>query len=302
MRKGQTNEIKTFAKLITLFIVIGVVASFILGSLAIVPAGNRGVLLTWGKVENRILPEGISMITPFVNQVQLVSVQTMKFSATASSASADLQIVTTEVTLNYHIDPAQVNSIYQQLTMAYEDRVIAPAIQEAIKASTARYTAEELITKRPLVKDAIETSLKEKLSNHGILVDSVFLTDFKFSEGFEKAIEDKVTAQQLALKAENDLKRITVEAQQVVVAAQGQADAKLAVATAEAKSIQIQGAALRQNPEVISLKYIQAWNGLLPQYLLVTGDAKSGLAGMILNLPTASNGNTNVPADIGGGG
>jgi regulator of protease activity HflC (stomatin/prohibitin superfamily) len=289
-RKGQTNDIKTFAKLITLFIVIGVVASFILGSLAIVPAGNRGVLLTWGKVENRILPEGISMITPFVNQVQLVSVQTMKFSATASSASADLQIVTTEVTLNYHIDPAQVNSIYQQLTMAYEDRVIAPAIQEAIKASTARYTAEELITKRPLVKDAIETSLKEKLSNHGIIVDSVFLTDFKFSEGFEKAIEDKVTAQQLALKAENDLKRISVEAEQVVAAAKGQAEAKLTVATAEAKAIQLQGESLRQNPEIIRLRAVEKWTGLMPQYLILGSGENSGIAGMILNLPTTGGG------------
>jgi regulator of protease activity HflC (stomatin/prohibitin superfamily) len=289
-RKGQTNDIKTFAKLITLFIVIGVVASFILGSLAIVPAGNRGVLLTWGKVENRILPEGISTITPFVNQVQLVSVQTMKSSATASSASADLQIVTTEVTLNYHISPAAVNSVYQQLTMAYEDRVIAPAIQEAVKASTARYTAEELITKRPLVKDAIETSLKEKLSNHGIIVDSVFLTDFKFSEGFEKAIEDKVTAQQLALKAENDLKRISVEAEQVVAAAKGQAEAKLTVATAEAKAIQLQGESLRQNPEIIRLRAVEKWTGLMPQYLILGSGENSGIAGMILNLPTTGGG------------
>jgi regulator of protease activity HflC (stomatin/prohibitin superfamily) len=174
--------------------------------------------------------------------------------------------------------------------MAYEDRVIAPAIQEAIKASTARYTAEELITKRPLVKDAIETSLKEKLSNHGIIVDSVFLTDFKFSEGFEKAIEDKVTAQQLALKAENDLKRISVEAEQVVAAAKGQAEAKLTVATAEAKAIQLQGESLRQNPEIIRLRAVEKWTGLMPQYLILGSGENSGIAGMILNLPTTGGG------------
>jgi len=266
------NPTMTVVKTVTALVIISVVISFGLGSFAVIPAGHRGVLLTWGKVESKILQEGISYITPFLNQVQVMSVQTIRYSAQASSASADLQIVTTEVTLNYHLDPAQVNTIYQTLSIAYEERVIAPAIQEAVKASTARFTAEELITKRPMVKDAIETSLREKLSGHGIIVESVFLTDFKFSPEFEKAIEAKVTAQQLALKAENDLKRITVEAQQAVATAKGQAEARITVATAEAQVIEIQGKALKENPNMIQMMSIQKWTGLLPQYFSSCSD------------------------------
>lgn len=280
------NPLRTAVKLVSFLIVVGVVASIILGSIAVIPAGNRGVLLTWGKVEDRILGEGISTITPFLNQVVLMSVQTMKYSAKASSASADLQIVTTEVTLNYRIDPALVNKIYQQLTVAYEDRVISPAIQEAVKASTAEFTAEELITKRPMVKEAIEMALRDKLANHGIIAESVFLTDFKFSPEFETAIESKVTAQQLAQKAENDLKRIKVEAEQAMAQANGTAVAKLTIATAEAQAIKLQGEALRLNPEVIRLRAVEKWTGLMPQYLIMGSGQDNGLAGLILNMPT----------------
>jgi regulator of protease activity HflC (stomatin/prohibitin superfamily) len=219
-----------------------------------------------------------------MNQVVIVSVQTQKYSAKASSASSDLQIVTTEVTLNYHLLPTNVNKIYQQLTLAYEERVIAPAIQESVKASTAKFSAEELITKRQLIKDSIENVLKERLASYGIVVESVYITDFAFGTDFTQAIEAKVTAQQLALKAENDLRRIEVEAKQAIAQANGTAAAKLAIATAEAQAIKLQGEALKTNPEILTLRYLERWNGLLPQYLLMTGE--QGTTGFILNLPT----------------
>lgn len=285
MPSEQINEVMPIIKLGAVIFVILILASVALGSIAIVGAGQRGVLLTWGKVEERILGEGINTITPFMNQVVIVSVQTQKYSAKASSASSDLQIVTTEVTLNYHLLPTNVNKIYQQLTLAYEERVIAPAIQESVKASTAKFTAEELITKRQLIKDSIENVLKERLANYGIVVESVYITDFAFGTDFTQAIEAKVTAQQLALKAENDLKRIQIEAQQAIATANGTAVARLTIATAEAQAIKLQGEALKTNPEILTLRYLERWNGLLPQYLLITGDSQ-GTNGFILNLPT----------------
>jgi regulator of protease activity HflC (stomatin/prohibitin superfamily) len=203
----------------------------------------------------------MSFVTPFVNQVIVVSTQTNVYSAVASSASADLQDVTTEVTLNYHLDDLKVNKVYQNLGLEWERRVIQPAIQEAVKASTARYTAEELITKRPLVKDSIDASLKEKLSPYGIVAETAYITDFKFSAEFAKAIESKVTAVQLAQKAENDLARIKIEAQQTIESAKGLAE-----------SIRIQGQALHDNPQLVSLKWTERWNGILPATLIVGGD------------------------------
>lgn len=262
--KGQEANIGTIIKIIAGVVVAIIIVSFALGSVAAIGAGHRGVLLSWGKVEDRILPEGISFITPYVNQVVPISVQTLKYDGIATSASKDLQDVSTQVTLNYHLDTVKVNKIYQTLGLEWETRVIQPAIQEAVKASTAQFTAEELITKRPLVKDAIEISLKEKLLPFGLIAKTVYMTDFKFSPQFSAAIESKVTAVQLAQKAENDLKRIEIEAQQVIAAAKGQAE-----------SIRIQAQALKENPQLVSLRWVERWDGILPNFLIVGGDGQT---------------------------
>jgi prohibitin 2 len=256
---------------IALFLVVVFIVATSLGTIATVSAGHRGVLLTYGHVEDKILPEGISLITPYVNQVVVLSVQTTKYSATASSASADLQIVTTEVTLNYHLDAVKINKIYQNLGLDWENRVIQPAIQEAVKASTAKYTAEELITKRSIIKDLIDQSLTEKLTPYGIVTETIYITDFKFSPDFENAIELKVTAVQLAQKAENDLARIKIEAQQIIETAKGNAE-----------SIRIQGEALRQNPQLVNLKAVEKWNGILPTMLIMGGQSQGNIPSLIL--------------------
>jgi len=271
-KEQEINPIKYLAKPIALFVVAFIVISTIFGSIAAIQAGHRGVLLTWGKVEDRILPEGISFVTPYMNQVVEMSVQTMKYSADATSASKDLQDVMTQVTLNYHIKSTSVNSIYQNLGKNYEDKVIQPAIQESVKASTALFTAEELITQRPLVKEKIENAVKERMVNYSIYVETISITDFKFSTQFTQAIEAKVTAQQQALQAENVLKRIKIEAEQAVAMAEGQAQSRIKVATAEAEAIRIQGEALKNNPELLRFTVITKWNGLLPQYLGNSGD------------------------------
>jgi len=263
-------------KVIVVSIILLVLASAAMNSIAVISAGHRGVLLTWGKVENRILDEGISFITPFMNQVVVMSVQTEKYSTEASSASSDLQIVSTEVTVNYRIKSERVNYVYQQLSMDFEDRVIQPAVQEVVKASTAQFTAEQLITQRPMVKSVIEESLKEKLSmisENSLEVQSVSITDFDFSPQFNTAIEAKVTAEQQALKADRDLQRIKIEAEQ-----------KIAMAQAEAKSIEIQSKALRDNPDILRLRWIEKWNGLLPQFLSTGAEGND----LILSLPTGT--------------
>jgi len=187
-----------------------------------------------------------------------MSVQTQKYSTKADAASKDLQVVSTEVTLNYRLDESEVNSIYQTLGLSYEDKVIQPSIQEVVKASTAKYTAEELITKRELVKRDIEDALILRLSSFkGIMPQMMSITDFDFSAEFNSAIEAKVTAEQNALKAENDLVRIKVEAAQ-----------RIAQATAEAQAIKIQSEALMANPQYVNLVYIQKWDGHLPTTML----------------------------------
>jgi len=146
-----------------------------------VPSGYRGVLLTWGKVEDRILPEGLNFKMPFTQNVILMNVQIQKAESTESTATRDLQEVTTTVAVNYRLDPLYVNEIYKDLRQDYADRVIKPNIEESLKATTALYKAEELITKRSEVKETFDNILAERLSIFHIQVISVSLTDFQFS-------------------------------------------------------------------------------------------------------------------------
>lgn len=257
-RNGETAiSVRPGVALLMSFVLL-VYAFLLAPAVGQVPAGHRGVVLQFGAVTSRILDEGLYFVTPLVNSVELMDVQTHAFHAKASAASHDLQVVSTEVTVNYRLDPSRVGTIYQTLRKDYETRILTPAVQEAVKANTADYVAEHLITKRPLVKAGIERVLQERLTVHGILVDTVNITDFDFSHEFNAAIEAKVTAEQQALKAENDLRRIKIEAQQVV-------------AQALAESIEIRGKALRDNPALVSLEAVQKWNGVMPQ--IVLGDA-----------------------------
>ena len=236
-------------------------------SVVIVQAGHRGVVLYLGAVENRGLGEGVHFIIPFVEQVVPLEVGTFKYQAEASAASNDLQQVQTVIALNYHLNPADVNKVYQQLGPDYADRVIAPTIQESVKASVAKYNAEELITKRAIVKDVIATTIRNSLSAKDIVVETIFITDFKFSEAFSTQVEDKVVAFQKYLTELNNLRGIQVVANQTVVQAQAQAKANIAKASGESQAIKIITSQLRQDPQYLQWQAINRWNGQLPYSL-----------------------------------
>ncbi len=220
-----------------------------------VGAGERGILLQFGAVQDRVFKEGLYFKIPFVQEVVKMDVKIQKDEVPASAASKDLQIVTSRIALNYHIDPDSVNKIWQEVGKNYNVRVIAPSIQESVKAVTARFTAEELVTKREEVKDQIKANLAERLLQRFIIVDEFNIIDFEFSKAFNEAIEAKVTAEQLKLKADRDLERIKIEADQKVAEAKGKAEA-----------IRIEAEALKQNAQVVELRWIEKWNGQVPQY------------------------------------
>jgi prohibitin 2 len=249
-------------------IVIGVVTA---ASVKIVDAGHRGVLLHWNAVDltKPPLDEGLHFVVPFADDVVNVEVRTLKYASEARSASKDLQTVETTVTVNYHPDKESVHTLYKNLGLDYENRVIQPAIEETVKQVTANYNAEELITKRPLVKQDIEFSIKERLNQFNVVTEVISITDFEFSSLFAQAIESKVEAEQKALKAENDLRRIEVEARQREANAIGLANANIAEANGEAEAIRIINAALAQNPFYLEWLKTQAWDGKLP---LVVGE------------------------------
>ena len=253
---------------IIVLIIIGVVAS---ASVKIVDAGNRGILTHWNAVDTSSPPldEGIHFLVPFQDDIVQMEVRTLKYDKDTRSASKDLQSVETTVTVNYRADPERVHILYKEIGLDYENRVIQPAIEETVKQVTANYNAEELITKRPLVKADIEDAIRERLNQFDVITEVISITDFEFSALFNKAIESKVEAEQNALRAENDLRRIEVEARQHEATAEGLAAANIAEARGEAEAIAIINQALSTNPNYLEWLKIQNWDGVLP---LVVGD------------------------------
>jgi prohibitin 2 len=258
----------------TRLIVIAVVIIFIIiffRPWVQVGAGQRGIVLNFGAVQKLVLDEGLHLRIPVMQEIVLMDVKVQKAETDAAAASADLQDVTSRVALNYHIVPDKANTVYQSIGVQFKERIIDPAILEVVKAVTAKYTAEELITKRPAVSEAMRRNLMDRLLANNIAVDAFSIVTFSFSKVFTEAIESKQTAEQLALKAKRDLDRIKIEAEQ-----------KITTARAEAESLRLQRANI--SPDLIELRKIEAnmkaiekWNGILPQ---VTGGGAMPLIGL----------------------
>lgn len=248
-------------KLVLIIVIILFIALF-LNPWVQIGAGERGVVLNFGAVQENVLGEGLHFRVPIMQRVAIMDVKVQKAMTDAASASSDLQDVTSSVALNYHIVPDKANVVYQTLGVEFKERIIDPAIQEVMKAVSARYSAEELITKRPVVSAEMQETLSKRLLPHNIAVDAFSIVSFSFSKVFTEAIESKQTAEQLALKAKRDLERIKIEAEQ-----------KITAARAEAESLRLQRANI--SADLIELRKIEAnlkaiekWNGILPQ---VTG-------------------------------
>src|ERR671911_1520276 len=299
---GSRSLVKIVVPIIVGIIIIAVIA---VSSVRMVDAGHRGILVQFGNVDTDVsLDEGLHFVVPFRDNVVQMEVRTQKVVENAASASKDLQDVSTQVALNYHLNPDRAQIVYQRLGFDYGNRVIAPAIQESVKQVTARFNAEELITKRETVKNQIEEQIKARLANYNILVDTISITEFQFSEQFRKAVEAKVEAQQRALQAQNDLRRIEIEAQQNEAKAVGEQKANIAraegvrqsnvlQAEGESQAINIIDEQLRSSPTYLEWLKTQRWDGKLP---LVTGGGGGGTGGTtpFIQIPTGGTAASNT--------
>lgn len=229
-----------------------------IGSWGTIDAGNVGVVLNMGAVTGEIKPAGFYTKTPWVVSVVEMNTQVEKEQTQTEASSKDLQTVTATVSLNISLVPQSAPDIYKNIGVGYLATYVAPAMQESVKAVMAQYTAEELISKRELVRQGISDLLATKLTPIGIKVEAINIVDFKFSETFNQAIENKVTAEQNALASKNKLEQVKFEAEQNVAKAEGEAKA-IAI---QAQAIQVQG-----GEAYIQMKALEKWNGTLPQIM-----------------------------------
>lgn len=242
-----------------LSLLIGVVGGVALGSFVVISAGHQGVQTTLGEVNMQTLNEGLHFINP-ISDVSEVNVRVTKAELKGANAGTkDLQIVHTDVVVNYRLDGTKVAHVYKEFGLELEDKILIPAINESFKATTAHYNSEELVTKRDEVSKAIHETLQDKVGKYGLIVSEISLVNFGFSAEYQAAIEQKVIATQQKLKAEQDLSRIAIEADQRIAKAKG-----------EAESIRIQAQAIQSQggKDYVQLQAISKWDGALPKYMM----------------------------------
>lgn len=238
---------------------------YLLSPVVVITAGDRGVMTTFGRADDQVYQPGIHFRIPLAQSMHMMDVRLQKGEGEGDAASKDLQSVHTRIAINYHLDPKEVVNVFRNIGPSADiaaDRIIIPAAQEAVKAVTARFTAEELVSRRTEVRDAIGALLREKMQRHGLMLDEFAIVNFAFSRSFAEAIEAKVKAEQEKLKAERDLQRIEVEAKQKVASARAEADA-LAL---QRQQITADLLALRRIEN--EREAIRKWDGKLPN---VTG-------------------------------
>ncbi|MBP1907284.1 regulator of protease activity HflC (stomatin/prohibitin superfamily) [Paenibacillus turicensis] len=258
--KKIPNPGAIFAGIIIVLVLIVVGAN----SVAQVQYGHVGLYKTFGKLNDKVLTPGLHLKMPFVQEVIQVNTQVAKTETDTTASSKDLQPVSTHVVVNYSVHKESVYKLMNDIGANFDTVIINPAIQEIIKEVTAKYQAEELISLRDKVAGEINEDLTKRLATYNLVVNEINIVNFNFSDAFNQSIEAKQVAQQQALKASNDLKRIEIEAKQ-----------KVAQAQAEAEALKLKKQEV--TPELVQLKQIEVqekalekWDGKLPQ---VTGGA-----------------------------
>lgn len=268
-------DLKNIFKYVGIFflVIFGIVILF--NSFFTVQPNERAMIYSWnGGLKSEVYSEGLHFKIPIVNSVIKMNTQVQKQSEDASAATSDLQDVKTTVAVNFKIDPSHIQDIYRQIgqSTVTEDymqiNIINPIIQESVKMATAKYTASDLIKNRESVKSMIDQRITERLASYNLVVTDVSITNFEFSPTFTSAIEAKVTAEQNALTEENKVQIAKFQADQKVATATGDANAVKINADAQAYSLQVIREQLEKNNALIQYKYIEKWNGVVPQYQL----------------------------------
>lgn len=259
--------------------------------LAIVPTGYTGILTTFGKVENRTIPSGISFIAPWQNVIKMDN-RTQKVQIQTSAFSSDIQQVDVQLSVNYCIDQETAQVLYRTVGTNYYENIMFPRIQENLKAVFSQYSAENLIAKRDSLSDSIASATANDMKNYGITIVSIAIEDIDFTDAFTNAVEAKQVAAQNKLTAETQQAQKTMEeeaaAKRAVIAANAEADKAIIAANADLEVVKVQAEAALYAGEreaemnkrisesldngIIDYYWIKQWNGELPTTIL-DGDA-----------------------------
>ncbi len=263
---GSSGNGKT--GMIVAIVVIAIVALIVvLSAGAVVPAGSTGVVVTLGSVSENTYAEGFHLKIPFVQQVEIVSNKIQVYETDASAVSKDLQTVNSKIAVNFRVRSDASASIYKNIGADYQQVILMPAVQESMKAISAKYTAEQLITERNQVGQEIKEQLEAKVSDYGIQIEKFNIVNFDFSAEFNNAIEQKQVAEQNLLKTKTEQEEQLViadaDAQKKIKAANAEASAIKAKADAQAEANKVISESL--NDQLLRYQMLEKWDGSVPK-------------------------------------
>lgn len=266
-------------------IIAVLVLILVLTCVSVIPAGHTGVVTVFGRVSSNVLQEGFHLKAPWEDVTKMDN-RVVKLEVETEAFSKDLQTVATKLAVNYRLDTSMSYHVYKNIGKQYEDTLITPSVNEVLKAIIAKYTAEQSITNRAVISDALIEGLNEKLTKDGITITDVNIIDFDFSDTYISAIEAKQVAEQTYQKAKTEQSQLTMEKQADAERKIIDANAALEVSKIEAEAVEYAGqkeAAANKaisesiTNQLIDYYKIQQWNGELPQV--------SGADGIIVNIP-----------------
>ncbi len=284
MFKDKAGNFSPFKLVLLIFVVILAVI-FLGSSFVVIPAGHTGVALTFGKVEDVVLQEGLHFKVPFVQKIVVVDNRIVKLDVNTEAFSKDLQTITTVVAVNYHVGKENSQTLYKNVGMGFEEVLITPAVNEVLKAVTAKYTAVELVSSRAEVSMLLDDGLNEKMNAYGIFINELNIINWDFSEEYINAVEAKQVAEQNLIKTRTEQEQALViantEAQKRVIAAEAEANEIKVLAQANAESNQI----ITESISDILIKYqtVAKWDGKLPTVM-------SGSDNLLIDIPLSAAG------------
>ena len=282
MFKDKAGNFSPF-KLVGLILAVILVVVFISASYVVIPAGHTGVALTFGKVEDTVLQEGLHFKVPFVQKIAVMDNRIVKLDVNTEAFSKDLQTITTVVAVNYHVGKENSQTVYKNVGLNFEEVLITPAVNEVLKAVTAKYTAVELVSSRAEVSMLLDEGLNEKLNSYGIFINELNIINWDFSEEYINAVEAKQVAEQNLIKTRTEQEQALViantEAQKRVIAAEAEANEIKVLAEANAESNRI----ITESISELLIKYqtVSKWDGKLPTVM-------SGSDNMLIDIPLAA--------------
>jgi len=259
--------------------IVGLIVAIVLyNSQIMISSGNEGVLMKFGSVQSQPLHPGLHVLIPEYETAAIVSVQPETITSAENAATLDLQNIETSVAITYHIDPDDAPFFYENFrnVQSLATKIIKPTVSNDVRAITAHYNAEELITKRDEVDAKIKDLIVKSLLPYRLHVEAINTSNFSFSSSYADAIEAKQVQQQNTLKAQYSLDQEKIDAQKQVVQASANAEAQIAKAkgdaqatilTAQAQSKANELVSSSLTPIIIQQQAIARWNGTLPSYM-----------------------------------